>query len=148
VAFAALTSTVSLMEVVSSYAIDELGWTRQRATLTMGGVIAVFGVLSALSFGANSTLSGVNLFGKDSSLGVFSSLDYLAANWLLPLGGLLIALFVGWIMSPRDVQDELEEGHRPLGRQFGFLRFTLRFVAPIAVGAILFSVIFLGAEYQ
>lgn len=148
VAFAALTSTVSLMEVVSSYAIDELGWTRQRATLTMGSVIAVFGVLSALSFGANATLSGVNLFGKESSLGVFSSLDYLAANWLLPLGGLLIALFVGWIMSPGDVREELEEGHRPLGRQFGFLRFTLRFVAPIAVGAILFSVIFLGAEYQ
>jgi NSS family neurotransmitter:Na+ symporter len=148
VAFAALTSTVSLMEVVSSYAIDELGWTRQRATLTMGAAIALFGVLSALSMGGNATLSNLNLFGRESTEGMFSSLDYLAANWLLPVGGLLIALFVGWILNPRDVRDELEEGHGVLGRRLGFLQFALRFVAPLAVGAILFSIIFLGAEYQ
>jgi NSS family neurotransmitter:Na+ symporter len=148
VAFAALTSTVSLMEVVSSYAIDELKWSRQRATLTMGAAIGVFGVLSALSLGANDGLTSLNLFGRESTGGVFSSLDYLAANWLLPVGGLLIALFVGWIISPRDAREELEAGHGPMGRRFTFLQFTLRFVAPIAVGAILFSVIFLGAEYQ
>ncbi len=148
VGFAALTSTVSLMEVVSSYAIDELGWPRQRATLTMGAAIALFGILSALSLGSNAALSGFNLFGKDSTGGVFSSLDYLAANWLLPVGGLLIALFVGWILNPRDVRDELETGHGPLGRRLGFLHFALRFVAPLAVGAIIFSIIFLGAEYQ
>ena len=148
VAFAALTSTVSLMEVVSSYAIDELGWPRKRATLTMGAAIGIFGVLSALSLGSNSVLSRINLFGRSSSEGVFSSLDYLAANWLLPLGGLLIALFVGWILNPQDVREELEEGHGAMGRSFGFLHFALRFVAPLAVGAILFSIIFLGAEYQ
>jgi NSS family neurotransmitter:Na+ symporter len=148
VAFAALTSTVSLMEVVSSYAIDELGWSRHRATVTMGSAIAVFGVLSALSLGANGTLSRLNLFGRESTGGVFASFDYLAANWLLPVGGLLIALFVGWLANPREIKEELEEGHRPMGASYGFLRFALRFVAPIAVGAILFSVIFLGAEYQ
>jgi len=148
VGFAALTSTVSLMEVVSSYAIDELGWARRRATLTMGVAIGLFGVLSALSLGSSDALSGFNLFGKDSTVGVFSSLDYLAANWMLPVGGLLIALFVGWILNAREVRDELEAGHGPLGRRFGFLHFALRFVAPLAVGAILFSIIFLGAEYQ
>jgi NSS family neurotransmitter:Na+ symporter len=148
VGFAALTSTVSLMEVVSSYAIDELGWPRRRATLTMGIAIGLFGILSALSLGANASLSGLNFFGKESTGGVFSSLDYLAANWMLPVGGLLIALFVGWILNPREVREELETGHGPLGARFTFLRFALRFVAPLAVGAILFSVIFLGAEYQ
>jgi neurotransmitter:Na+ symporter, NSS family len=148
VAFAALTSTVSLMEVVSSYAIDELGWPRRRATLTMGLAITVFGALSALSLGAQASLSQLNLFGRASTTGVFSSLDYLAANWLLPVGGLLIALFVGWVLDPREVREELEAGHGQLGRRFGFIRFTLRFVAPIAVGAILFSIIFLGREYQ
>ena len=148
VAFAALTSTVSLMEVVSSYAIDELGWSRQRATLTMGAAIAAFGVLSALSLGGNATLSSFNLFGKDSTGGVFSSLDYLAANWLLPVGGLLIALFTGWILAERDGRDEFEAGQGDAPKGYGFLHFTLRFVAPIAVGAILFSIIFLGAEYQ
>jgi len=148
VAFAALTSTVSLMEVVSSFAIDELGWNRQRATLVMGSVIGAFGVLSALSLGANSTLSELNLFGKESTGGVFSSLDYLAANWMLPVGGLLIAVFVGWVLKSSDVRDELETGHGPLGSMFSMLRVALRYVAPIAVGAIIFSIIFLGAEYQ
>ena len=148
VAFAALTSTVSLMEVVSSYAIDELGWSRHRATVTMGIAIALFGLLSALSLGANASLTKLNIFGRDSTGGVFASLDYLAANWLLPVGGLLIAIFVGWLLNPQEAREELEAGHGPLGKKFGFLRFALRFVAPIAVGAIIFSVIFLGAEYQ
>ena len=148
VAFAALTSTVSLLEVVSSYAIDELGWSRPRATLTMGAAIALFGILSALSLGANGALTNLNLFGRESTGGVFSSLDYLAANWLLPVGGLFIALFVGWIVNPRELKDELEAGQGPLQRRFTFLHFSLRFVAPIAVGAILFSIMFLGAEYQ
>jgi neurotransmitter:Na+ symporter, NSS family len=149
IAFAALTSTVSLMEVVSSYAIDELGWARRRATLTMGLAITLFGTLNALSLGGNASLSGLNLFGRESTAGLFASLDYLAANWLLPVGGLLIALFVGWVLNPREVREELQEGHGgDLRRSFGFLHFTLRFVAPIAVGAILFSIIFLGAEYQ
>jgi len=148
VAFAALTSTVSLMEVVSSYAIDELGWSRRRATVIMGTAITVFGALNALSLGASATLSHLNPFGRASTEGVFSSLDYLAANWLLPTGGLLIALFVGWFLGPRDVRDELESGHGALGRRFAVLHFVLRYVAPLAVGAILFSIIFLGAEYQ
>lgn len=148
IAFAALTSTVSLMEVVSAYAIDELRWSRHRATLTMGLAITVFGVLNALSLGSDPVLSTVNLFGRDSTIGLFSSMDYLAANWLLPVGGLFIALFVGWILNPRDVREELEEGHGRLRRGFGFLHFALRFAAPLAVGAILFSIIFLGAEYQ
>jgi NSS family neurotransmitter:Na+ symporter len=149
IAFAALTSTVSLMEVVSSFAIDEMGWSRRRATLTMGSAITVFGALNALSLGSNAALSSLNLFGRASTAGLFASLDYLAANWLLPVGGLLIALFVGWILNPREVKDELQSG-RPaaLRRTFPILHFALRFVAPLAVGAILFSIIFLGAEYQ
>ncbi|MBD3221840.1 sodium-dependent transporter [bacterium] len=148
VAFAALTSTVSLMEVVSSYAIDELGWNRRFATVAMGVVIGAFGILSALSLGASETLSRLNLFGKDSTVGLFSSFDYLAANWLLPVGGLLVAIFVGWIMAARDIEDELAEGHGRLGWIGPLIRQSLRYVAPLAVGAILFSIIFLGAEYQ
>lgn len=148
VAFAALTSTVSLMEVVSSFAIDNLGWHRKRATVVMGLSIGAFGVLSALSLGANNALTSFNLFGKDSSAGMFSSLDYLAANWMLPVGGLLIAVFVGWVLKSEDVRDELETGHGPLARAFTMLKISLRYVAPLAVGAIIFSIIFLGAEYQ
>ena len=147
VAFAALTSTISLLEVVSSFAIDELGWRRQRATLTMGASVLVFGVLSAVSLGGNETLSNINFIGRPSTAGVFGTLDYLASNWFLPVGGLLIALFTGWVLNQNDAREELEEGNGPLGWRFTLWRFLIRIAAPAAVGAIIVSVI-LGAEYQ
>ena len=147
VAFAALTSTISLLEVVSSYAIDELGWRRQRATLTMGAAILVFGILSAVSLGGNATLSNINFIGRPSTAGVFGTLDYLASNWFLPVGGLLIALFTGWFLGRDAAREELEEGNGPLGWAFPLWRFLIRIAAPAAVGAIIVSVI-LGAEYQ
>ncbi|MCP5071429.1 MAG: sodium-dependent transporter [bacterium] len=146
VAFAALTSTISLMEVVSSFAIDELKWGRKRAVLTMGSAIAVFGALSALSLGGNDALSSVNLIGRDSTAGVFGTLDYLASNWFLPVGGFFIALFAGWALGRKESLGELEEGHGEVV-SFGLWRFLIRFAAPLAVGAIIVSVI-LGAEYQ
>ncbi len=146
IGFAALTSTISLLEVVSSYAIDDLGWSRPRATLTMGAVITVFGVLNALSLGGNSTLSNINLVGRESTAGVFGTMDYLASNWFLPVGGFLIALFVGWIMGAQETLDELKKGHGDF-QWFKLWHTLVRFVAPLAVGAIIVSVI-LGREYQ
>ncbi len=146
IGFAALTSTISLLEVVSSYAIDELGWTRRRSTLTMGLVITVFGVLNALSLGGNSALTAINLIGRQSTAGVFGTMDYLASNWFLPVGGFLIAVFTGWLLSPKLTRSELEDGHGLL-KSFGAWLFLIRFIAPLAVGAIIVSVI-LGKEYQ
>ncbi|MGD8439650.1 MAG: sodium-dependent transporter [Holophagae bacterium] len=147
VAFAALSSTISLLEVVSSYAIDELGWRRRRAALTMGAAIWVFGALSAVSFGGVGFLSDINFIGRESTAGVFGTLDYLASNWFLPIGGFFIALFTGWVLTAKESRDELEAGHGPLGRSYGIWRFLIRFAAPAAVGVIIVSVI-LGAEYQ
>ncbi len=146
VAFAALTSTISLMEVISSFAIDELKWSRRRAVLTMGGATFVFGILSALSMDGTNVFGKINLIGRESTQGVFGTLDYLAANWLLPVGGFLIALFTGWALGRKETQAELEEGHGEMGTYSGW-RFLIRFAAPLAVGAIIISVI-LGAEYQ
>ncbi len=147
VAFAALTSTISLLEVVSSFAIDDLGWSRRQAAVTTGAAIFLFGILNALSLGANDRLSGLNLLGGGHT-GVFNILDYLASNWLLPVGGLFIALFTGWVMSSRDTWDEVRQGQEGGERLYAGWRFLIRFVAPLAVGAIIFSIIFLGMEYQ
>lgn len=146
IAFAALTSTISLLEVVSSFAIDNLGWSRHRAVLTMAIAIGAFGVLSALSLGANSSLSSFNIIGRGSTTGIFGTMDYLATNWFLPVGGLLIALFAGWILNPQETRDELEVGHGRM-RAFGIWQFLIRFITPIAVAAIIVSVI-LGKEYN
>ena len=147
VAFAALTSTISLLEVVSSFAIDDLGWGRKQASMTMGVTIFVFGILNALSLGANDWLTNLHFLGE-SHAGLFNTLDYFASNWMLPVGGLFIALFTGWVLSSRDTWDELSQGHEGAEIWFAGWRFLIRFVAPVAVGAIIFSIIFLGMEYQ
>ncbi len=146
VAVAALTSTISLLEVVVSYFIDERAMPRAKATLVSGGAIFVFTVLSALSFGAIPGLSNFELF--EGKAGVFSTLDHFASNWALPLGGLLITLGAGWFMTRSATQDELVDDTTPGWFNYGAWRFFMRFVAPAAVAAILVAVIFFGADFS
>ncbi len=146
VALAALTSTISLLEVVVSYFIDQLNWPRTKATILMGFAIFSFGILSALSLGSVKQLSNWNPLGGKSQ-GVFDTFDYLASNWFLPVGGIFIAIFVGWVLKKVFTKKELEEGH---GR-FPFhtvWKFLLRFIDPIAVGWIIYAVIFLGKTFN
>jgi NSS family neurotransmitter:Na+ symporter len=134
VGFAALTSTISILEVVVSYFIDNRGWSRPRATMTMGAVIFVTGTLCALSLGASPLLSEMMIGG------VFNTLDYLASNWLLPIGGLLIAIFSGWLLKSEISRDELEEGHGTF-TLYPLWRFLVAVVAPIAITWIIVAVI-------
>ena len=138
VATAALSSTISVLEVVVAYFIDNRGWTRRRATVTMGVLTFGLGVLCALSFGANRWLSEVTLVGRNA--GVFNIFDYTASNWLLPLGGLFVSLFVGWAVSNALTEDELATGH---GGPFALHRawkWSLRIVCPAAILSILVAV--------
>ncbi|MBN2103697.1 sodium-dependent transporter [bacterium] len=146
VAFAALTSTISLLEVVVAFFIDQLNWHRVYATLVMGLTIFAFGILSALSLGALTGLSAWQPLG-DKSKGVFDTLDYLASNWFLPVGGILIAIFVGWVLPKVFSRKEVEKGHGSF-HLHGLWIFLLRFVAPAAIGWIVYSVIFLGKSYN
>lgn len=131
VVFAALTSSISLLEVVASYFIDKRGWSRVRAAWVFGGVIFVFGWPSAFAMDPDFALSGWKTsFGSN----FFDVMDYLASNWMLPLGGLFIALYAGWAMPKRLRNAELEG----LGALVisGWL-FLIRFVAPILVVLVL-----------
>lgn len=87
---AALTSAISLLEVVVAYFVDEKNWPRRRAVIVFGIVTFLIGVPSALSF---NLLSDVTLGGKT----YFDIADHLASNYLLPLGGLVMAIFVAWV---------------------------------------------------
>ncbi len=100
---AALTSAISLLEVVVAYFVDEKGWGRHNAVMVFGFVTFLLGVLSALSFNvmADFTIFGMNFF--DIS-------DYLASNILLPLGGFFIAIFVGWVWGIDKAILELKHG--------------------------------------
>lgn len=113
---AALTSAISLLEVTTAFFIDECNWPRKRAALVCGGVISLLGVLCAISVADWSRLewlqhSIVAIFGSAGD-SFFDMLDTVSLNWLLPLGGLFIALFVGWIWGPHQALKEIRHGSR------------------------------------
>lgn len=129
--FAALTSAISLLEVVASYFIDQLGWTRKRAAWLLGGVIFLFGVASAFAMDPGFVMSGwAPSYGKN----FFDTMDYLASNWMLPMGGLFISIYAGWVM-PRKFRDAELVGLSPI-MVHGWL-LLVRFVAPALVIVVL-----------
>jgi len=146
VAFAALTSTISLLEVVAAYVIDERGVERKKATLMTGGAIFFVTILAALSFGGWEALTSFEIF--DGKTGVFQTLDHFASNWILPVGGFLITIATGWFMTREDSEAELAMGGVPAWYNYGAWRFFIRYVAPVAVGAILVAVIFFGVDFS
>lgn len=125
-AVAALTSSVSLLEVVTAYISEELKMKRRTAIFIAASIITVLGGFCSLSQGQFNHL---RIFG----LNIFDFLDTLASNYLLPIGGMLISIFAGWKLSKSDLLDELSNGGRLNVRAFGLLRFTLRWVAPVAI---------------
>jgi NSS family neurotransmitter:Na+ symporter len=127
--FAALTSAISLLEVVTSYLIDEKGWLRHKATVFAGVVIALIGIPSALS-------GGTYLFG-DGFAGVFGrnwfdTFDYLASNWILPLGGLGISMFTAWRVDDAIRHREFLDGSR-LGVFYKGWLVLLKYVVPVGI---------------
>lgn len=130
VVFAALSSAISLLEVASAYAIDELRLGRKQAVLTTGSAIFVLGIPSALS-------GGSHLFG-DGLKGVigrnwFDMFDYLASNWFLPLGGLGIAVFVAWRVGDQARREGFVEGAGMLRKTYAAWLVLLRYLVPVSI---------------
>jgi len=147
VAFAALTSAISLLEVVASYFIDELKWSRKKSTLITGGSIFVFGTFSALSNGAVGWLSNFNFWGRPTTAGFFNTFDYFASNYLLPIGGFFIAIFTGWIFSKSLKEEELSSDEKTFFR-YNVWDVLIKYFAPVAVGSIILGVLLFGKEFQ
>ncbi|KAA6186238.1 sodium-dependent transporter [Thiohalocapsa marina] len=122
--FAAWTSAISLLEPVVALLVESLGFSRVRAAILSGIGIWLLGIACLLSL---NVWSGVTLFGK----GFLDLFDYVTANVLLPLGGLMIALFAGWVMRRAASQDELGLGET--SRAYRLWRLLIRYVAPVAV---------------
>ncbi len=128
---AAVTSAISLLEVLVSFATDEWHWNRKRSTIIMAIVAFLLGIPSAMSFGA---WGDKKLFG----LNFFDFADFLSANVLLPVGGIMIALFVGWAWGAKKVKAEIKDGNEKLSL-FSIWIWMVRIVAPIATLTILLT---------
>lgn len=133
---AALTSTISLLEVVVAYFVDERGWSREKSVWTIAAVTFVLAVPSALSQGGWDLLSTNFLFEGQSFLGLQS---ILFGNFSLSIGALLLSVFVGWKWGIPAALEEI--GEMPLA---GLWSVLIRFVCPTAVLAVLAYIIITG----
>lgn len=128
-AIAALTSTISVLEVVVAYLSEELKLSRAKSTLIAAGSISVLGILCTLSQGPLPKLSigGMNLF---------DILEATSATILLPLGGLFIVIFVGWVMKKETVFAEITNEGSLKGRLKMLYLIIIRFIAPVAIALV------------
>lgn len=127
-AIAATTAMLSLVEVPVAYLSEEKGMSRKSAAVVTSSVMFVVGILATLSVDKASVLGHITIFG----LGFFDLFDYISSNILLPLGGLLIALLMGYSIKQEEVVTELSN-HGQLkiaGLVKGYF-FLVRYVTPI-----------------
>lgn len=123
--FACLTSTICIMEAIVGYVVDEWKMARQKATYLVTLLIFLLGSLMMLSFGP---LKDFLIFGK--TIFDFAN-DTLVSAILLPLGGLLMVILVGWILNPKHMLDEINIGD---GIKFNrYFVITIKYIAPIAI---------------
>ena len=126
---AALTSSVSLMEVVAAYLIDQRQMERKKAVYGTGVIMVITGILSSLSLGV---MSGVTFLG----VGVFDFFDILTDKIFLAIGGLLLAVFVGWVVKKEDLEDELTNGGTLKFGLFNVWYNVVKYVIPVAVAIV------------
>ncbi len=135
-AFAAVTSAISLLEPPVAWLIENKHWDRAQAAILCGSIVWILGLGTVFSFNLWAEYKWTQkldlgkvqfLLWQDKSF--FDIVDFLTANIMLPLGGLLIALFAAHLMRRESCEDELSMG----GHHFNLWYFVLRYIAPFAV---------------
>lgn len=126
---AALTSSVSMLEMSAAIFVNKFGVRRPVACIVISLVCFVLGSLCSLSFGC---LSGVTLFGMT----IFDFFDFVVAKFLMPIGAFVMCVFVGWVVDEKVLRNELTNGGLIKQPLYGVYRFIVRFVAPICIALI------------
>lgn len=134
---AALTSAISLMEVIVAYLVEEMKLKRLTATIWVSVIIIFFGVLASLSFGA---WKEVKIF----NMGFFDLFDNITSKIFMPLGGLLISVFTGWFLSKKKIKEELSTHGRFPTRYYNAYIFLIKYITPICISLVLLNQLGLG----
>lgn len=129
-AFAAWTSAIGLMEPAVAWLVEHHNRTRAQASVIIGGLIWAIGLGSVLSFNILADFK----FGAGT---LFDNIDYLTSNIMLPLGGLLITIFAGWVMCRNSTSDELGSS----GTLYKSWRILARFIAPLGITFVLLKAV-------
>jgi len=138
---AALTSTISLLEVPVAYMVDEKKVDRKRIVWWVALFTFIVGIPSALSQGANHTLSNFRWLPERlcSSPDFLSHMSFVFGDFSLAFGALLLSIFVGWIWGADPASDELESGSPTFARTRRFWGFMIRYFVPVVVFIILLN---------
>lgn len=126
---AALTSTISVLEVIVAFFSEELGLKRKAATWLATSSVSILGVMCVLS---TSTMADVKLLGFT----VFDLMNFTSANILLPLGGFFIVMFIAWFLGRDKTKEELSNGGKLKVKYMSFFMFVVKFLAPLAIAFI------------
>ncbi|MGH7542912.1 MAG: sodium-dependent transporter [Gemmatimonadota bacterium] len=129
---AAITSSISLLEVIVAWIVDERGWPRKKAAWTFGALAFLIGIPSALAGGAVGWLTSLPGVGMDFLSFMFT----LFGQYALVVGAFFISIFAGWVWGARAAADEVRsnDGKFSLERTWSFL---IRFLCPVAIAALL-----------
>ena len=135
--FAAWTSAISLIEPVVAWLTETKGYSRMRAAIMVGLVAWTLGIVTAMSF--STWAFEFDFFGQQKTSGLFDVMDILTSNIILPVGGILIAVFAGWKMHRDHTNKELA-----IKNDYGYdlWLFLVKYVAPISVAIVLLSLLF------
>lgn len=134
VTFAAVTSSVSILEAIVSSVMDKFGWSRKKSCIIVSVYGLIFGVIVCL---------GYNLFyfelklPNGSTAQILDVMDYISNNWLMPVVALLTCILIGWIAKPKTVIDEVSQGGKyKFGRKILYI-VMIKFVAPVLLAVLL-----------
>ena len=137
---AALTSTISLLEVATSYLVDEKRIPRRKAVWIVGLITFLLGIPSALSMGTVKFLSDLPVVHKD----FLSLMDWIFGNLMLAIGALFIALFVGWVWKTENAVKEIASGYPDVFKIKGTLSFMLKYLCPVMIAILLIYLLYSG----
>lgn len=124
--FASITSSISMSEISIAYFTEEFSMSRTRATCTLTAIAVVLGACCALSFGMLSDF-------KIAGMTVFDLFDFVSSNVLLPIGGFIFSIYVGWILDRKMVKNQLTNDGKIKVYSYRLIIFSMRWVAPIAI---------------
>ncbi len=133
---AAITSSISMLEIGVSWAEEHKGFKRSKSALSVGFAAWTVGLLTVFSFNEAASFYPLGMFEVFHEKTMYDIIDYVQGKILLPLGGFLIAIFVGWVVSRETILEELDWKD---GTSFRIWRFLVRIVAPITVAGILLA---------
>ena len=134
--FAALTSSIGMLEPVVSWLEEHKGFKRPTMAILAGSLAWLVGLAIALSFNIWGDVHPLGWIAYFKEKTLFDVMDFLVANIMLPLNALLIAVFAGWVMSRQSTVQELGLGDGPAYR---YWHFVVRYIAPIAIGLVFLS---------